>query len=161
MLKITTAKGGHLPIISVLANQIWRHTYQCILTQHQITFMLNDMYSLVSLQNQLAKKHIFKMLTFNNKPFGFASYSKINDLGVYKIQKLYVHQNYQGQGFGKSLLTAIECEVKKLGATAIHLNVSRENKALFFYQKMGYKILKQVDISYHIRASKPYVPIPH
>ncbi len=149
MLKITTATASQLPVISKLANQIWWHTYSSFISEQQINFMLNDMYSLTSLQKQLESNHIFKLAKYKSKYCGFACYSKFNDGKVYKIQKLYLHQNVQGLGLGKIFLTAIENELAVLGATQIQLNVNRENKAYYFYLKQGYQILKSVDIPYH------------
>ncbi len=161
MLKITTAAAIQLPVISKLANQIWWHTYSSFISEQQINFMLNDMYSLTSLQNQLAKKHIFKLANYQNKYCGFASYSKTNDVGVYKIHKLYLHQKTQGLGLGKIFLTSIENELVNLGATAVHLNVNRENKAQHFYLKQGYQILKTVNIPYHNFMLNDFVMCKH
>lgn len=149
MLNITTATASQLPIINKLANQIWWHTYSNFISVQQISFMLNDMYSPASLQKQLESNHIFKLAKYKSKYCGFASYSKFDDGDVYKIQKLYLHQNVQGLGLGKILLTSIENELAVLGATQIQLNVNRENKTYYFYLKMGYQILNSVDIPYH------------
>lgn len=149
MLKITTATASQLSIINKLANQIWWPTYSAYISEQQINFMLNDMYSLASLQNQLANNHIFKLAKYQNKICGFASYSPIDNFGIYKIHKLYLHQKIQGLGLGKIFLTAIENELLNLSATAVHLNVNRENKAQHFYLKHGYQILKTVNIPYH------------
>ena len=149
MLNITTATASQLPIINKLANQIWWHTYSNFISVQQISFMLNDMYIITSLQNQFENKHIFKLAKYKNKYCGFASYSKFDEGGVYTIQKLYLHQNVHGLGFGKIFLTEIENELAVLGATQIQLNVNRENKAYYFYLKMGYQILKLVDIPYY------------
>lgn len=149
MLKIVTATPIHLKIINKLANQIWWHTYGNFISEQQIAFMLNDMYSLSSLKSQMANNHIFKMAFYKNKYCGFASYSKTVKVGHYKIHKLYLNQNVQGLGLGKFFLLAIENELTALGAVEIKLNVNRENKAQFFYLKMGYKILQTINIPYH------------
>lgn len=107
------------------------------------------MYSVQSLHNQMEINHIFKIASFQKIYCGFASFSQIDDFGVYKIHKLYLLQKYQGLGLGKIFLTAIENELLNLGATTVHLNVNRENKAQYFYLKQGYQILKTVDIPYH------------
>lgn len=157
MIQITTASLSNVCVINRLAHQIWWHTYGDFISTEQITFMLNDMYSPASLQTQLQQGHRFKLISFENNFCGFASYCKTSKIGLFKIHKLYIHQNYQGLGLGKALIHSIENEVKALGATAIQLNVNRENKALHFYLNMGYKIFDSVNIAYHNFILNDYV----
>ena len=42
----------------------------------------------------------------------------------------------------------MENEVKKLGGENLTLNVNRGNKARYFYEKVGYQIIEEVDIPY-------------
>jgi diamine N-acetyltransferase len=157
MIQITTANLSDVCVINRLAHKIWWHTYGDFISTQQITFMLNEMYSEASLQNQLQQGHTFKLISFENNFCGFASYCKTSKIGLFKIAKLYIHQNYQGLGLGKALIYTIENEVKALGATAIQLNVNRENKAQYFYLKMGYKIFDSVNICYHNFILNDYV----
>lgn len=53
-----------------------------------------------------------------------------------QIRFMAVRESAQGQGFGQQIMTALECEAKKLGITEITLN-AREN-AEAFYQRLGY-----------------------
>lgn len=157
MIQITTANLSDVCVINRLAHKIWWHTYGDFISTQQITFMLNEMYSEASLQNQLQQGHTFKLISFENNFCGFASYCITSKIGLFKIAKLYIHQNYQGLGLGKALIYTIENEVKALGATAIQLNVNRENKAQYFYLKMGYKIFDSVNICYHNFILNDYV----
>jgi ribosomal protein S18 acetylase RimI-like enzyme len=45
------------------------------------------------------------------------------------------------------LLYHIIGEIKKTGATSLQLNVNRHNKALHFYEKQGFKIIRKEDIN--------------
>jgi GNAT superfamily N-acetyltransferase len=49
----------------------------------------------------------------------------------------------QGSGYGRTLLTAVEKEVRQLGATTLELNVNRYNPAIRFYERCGYSQYKQ------------------
>ena len=62
------------------------------------------------------------------------------------MNKIYVHPSQQGKNLGKKLLSYIVEEIKIAGANALQLNVNRHNKALHFYEKQGFKIIRQADI---------------
>ena len=44
------------------------------------------------------------------------------------------------------MLDHVIATVKNLGASALQLNVNRHNKALHFYEKQGFKIIRKEDI---------------
>jgi ribosomal protein S18 acetylase RimI-like enzyme len=130
-----------------LAHQIWWNTYQNILTQEQIEFMLDDMYSIGSLNAQLQKGISFLIAENGDQASGFASYSK-QDLS-FKIHKLYILPQQQGKGLGKLLLDFIKEEAKAQGITTLKLNVNRNNPAVSFYSNLGFKLVREIDIPYH------------
>lgn len=148
MIEIKTATISDIPVIHHLAHEIWWPTYKDVLSDEQITFMLDKMYAEDSLIKQFENGNTFLILYSNGSPKGFASFSKTDIDKIYKLQKIYVHPDQQGQGAGKKLIEFVENEVKKLGAENLILNVNRGNKARFFYEKVGYKIIEEVDISY-------------
>jgi len=53
----------------------------------------------------------------------------------------------QSQGVGKALVESVFEEIHELGGTELHLNVNRNNKALDFYRRMGFDILREEDIN--------------
>ncbi|WP_298391912.1 GNAT family N-acetyltransferase, partial [Hydrotalea sp.] len=46
---------------------------------------------------------------------------------------------------GKLLLQTVIDQAKGAGATSLILNVNRSNKAIAFYSKMGFQIVKEED----------------
>jgi ribosomal protein S18 acetylase RimI-like enzyme len=78
---------------------------------------------------------------------GFASYEiNCKDLPTTKIHKLYVLPQAQGKGVGKKLIDTI-CEIaRKNNNQTLSLNVYRENPAIDFYEKIGFKKVNEVDI---------------
>lgn len=83
----------------------------------------------------------------NAETVGFASYAHGNKTGMFKVHKLYVHPMLHGHGFGKKLLDRIIKDVKPKGATAITLNVNRNNRAVNFYEKYGFKKIGEEDVA--------------
>ncbi|WP_207515582.1 GNAT family N-acetyltransferase [Longitalea luteola] len=146
MINIGYATVDDLITIERLAREIWPVTYGEILSPEQLAYMLNLIYSNASLRNQLLElKHIFLMVESGGKPVGFASYSTIEP-GVSKLHKIYVHQDTQGQGIGKKLIDYIIEQLNPQAIHALRLNVNRYNKARFFYEKLGFTIIKEEDI---------------
>lgn len=148
MYQIQTATISDIPVIQQLTDEIWRPTYKDLLKPEQLEYMVELIYSTASLTSQMTEKqHTFLLLYDELRPIGFASYSATDETGVYKLQKIYVHGDYQGKGIGKLFLDNVIERVKALHATSLELNVKRDNKARFFYEKQGFTILKEEDIN--------------
>lgn len=147
MIEIKPANAEDLVIIHQLAHEIWPSAYLEILGQDQLDYMLDKIYSIPSLQHQATVlNHHFIILFENGVPAGFASYSPHEDNSVYHLNKIYVLPSCQGKNLGKELLKHVIIQVKKNGATSLQLNVNRYNKALHFYEKQGFKIIREEDI---------------
>jgi ribosomal protein S18 acetylase RimI-like enzyme len=147
MIEIKHAQINDLPIINQLAHEIWPYAYLEILGEAQLKYMLDKIYSLPSLEHQLAVlNHSFILATENNIPIGFASYSPHDDNAVYHLNKIYVLPDQQGKNIGKKMLDHIISAIKKSGASSLQLNVNRYNKALHFYEKQGFKVIRKEDI---------------
>lgn len=147
-MKIHFAKHTHIKEIAELANEIWNTAYSTILSKEQIQYMLNEMYSIESLEKQFYNQHIFKIVIVDNEIFGFGSYQQIAIDKTYKIHKLYVKKHSNYKSVGSTLLKNIENDISSLGGSEITLNVNRNNSAKIFYEKMGYQTTKSVDIPF-------------
>lgn len=134
-----------MPVIEQLAREIWPAAYKHSHTPEQLEYMLQLMYSQAALQQQLAGGHSFMLAQLDNKPVGFASYSLQDTPGVYKLHKLYVLTGIQGKGIGKSILDFVMQQLSALQATALRLNVNRQNKARLFYEKLGFSVIGEED----------------
>ena len=155
---IRKAESTDIPLISRLANEIWWPTYSGVLSDEQITFMLEKIYSVEALQSQIAEGITFLIVESDAVPVGFAAYS-LKERGnlVYKVEKLYVLPSEQGKGTGRKLIAEIAKIVKALGAKTLELNVNRGNKAFHFYKKLGFEVYKTVDIPYHDYVLNDYI----
>lgn len=148
-MKLIKAAGfNDLQIIHDLAHKIWPDAYRAILSPEQMKYMLHNIYSVTSLQNQLIElEHHFILVLDKNIPAGFASFSpKEKDSFVFRLHKIYVLPQQQGTGTGKLLLEHVINSVKQLGAISLELNVNRHNKARLFYEKYGFTIIGEEDI---------------
>ena len=148
MISIKSAAINDLEVIQELAYEIWPFAYGEILSAPQLKYMLEKFYSLSSLVDQATiLKHQFIMVLENEKPVGFASYSSHNDdQNIFHLNKIYVLPQQQGKNIGKKTLDYIITQIKNSGATSLQLNVNRNNNALHFYEKEGFKIIREEDI---------------
>ena len=143
---IRLAENKDLPTIQMLAKKIWPDTYGHILSAEQIEYMLELMYSHESLEQQKsASHHIFLILDFDSHPSGFASYSISAAEKKGKLHKIYIDQQLQGKGLGKSLLEEVIRRVRSAGCAILQLDVNRRNKARSFYEKHGFKVTAEKD----------------
>jgi ribosomal protein S18 acetylase RimI-like enzyme len=147
MITIREAGMESLDTIRQLAYEIWPVAYGKMLAVRQLEYMLDKFYSIVSLQNQLrGLKHQFVIVYENEAPVGFASFSAHNDSAIYHLNKIYVLPAQQGKNIGTQILDYIIDRIKTWGASFLQLNVNRHNKALHFYEKYGFKIIREEDI---------------
>jgi ribosomal protein S18 acetylase RimI-like enzyme len=135
--------------IRKIAFETWPVAYGEIVTQEQLDYMLEKIYNITSLQDQqenLGHRFILAV-DKSNAAIGFASFSSYeNQHNHHRLHKLYVLPNQQQKGTGRLMLETIYSEIRKNGEGSIELNVNRYNNALAFYQKLGYKILREEDI---------------
>ena len=142
MFEIKKATAGDIPLIRELTFRVWPQTYTSILTQEQIDYMLEMMYSESSLQKQITKDGCQFIIVYDEgNPVGFASYSE-EEPKRWKLNKIYILQNQQGRGTGKYVINYIIEEIIKHNANSLFLQVNQHNKAKSFYERLGFN---QVD----------------
>lgn len=141
-MKISIATKNQLEIVNQLAHDIWFIAYENIISDNQIKYMLNRMYSIESLEQQLDNNQVFLLVQEDDIFIGYASYEINSDLNQKtKIHKLYVLPQYQGKGIGNLLIDEISKKAKLKNQSALFLNVNKNNKAVHFYQKVGFSTL--------------------
>lgn len=132
-----------IPSIQSIAQITWVNTYT-FLSDEQMSYMLDWMYSTTSLQQQMQNGHQFYVAVVNNEIIGFASVSKEEE-SICKLNKLYVLPTTQKTGAGKALLQNVITFTKENKATELQLQVNRNNNAKDFYLKQGFTILYEAD----------------
>lgn len=129
-----------------LAYLTWPETFKEILTQDQLQYMLEWMYNLPTLRDQIGTGHEFYIVT-DNRDLGFVGIEFDHpEKGIAKIHKLYVLPGQQGKGLGFKLFEHIRKRAIKEGMKSIQLNVNRFNRAVDFYHHIGFKTIREEDI---------------
>ncbi|WP_026464049.1 GNAT family N-acetyltransferase [Adhaeribacter aquaticus] len=145
-IEVVPASPAQIPAIQQVIDVTWEPTYRSILSQEQIVFMYEEIYTAEALEKQMQEGQQFLILYENAIPFGFASYSAIQ-FNTYKLNKIYVRPEAQGKGYGQVLIKQVEKQVIEQGAQTLILNVNRFNSAKTFYEKLGFVVQKEEDIA--------------
>ncbi len=157
--EIRKASPEETGMIRGLAEIAFRETYRDILSAGQIDYMMEWMYSDESLRSQMEEKgNVFYILSVDGSDAGYISLerhkSPPSDLCggiVFNLQKLYVLPDYQGLGYGSTLLSFAEEQMRLWSGTAsrtfYELNVNRNNSAVSFYRRHGLSIVREGDFA--------------
>lgn len=148
MLEIIVASEEHLSEINHIAHETWPSTFGEILSPKQISYMLEWMYSIDSLKQQITEKgHVFLLAKDETGFLGYASY-ELHYQGLHKtkIHKIYLLPASQGKGVGAALIAQIGARATQQNDLSLLLNVNRYNKAVGFYEKVGFQIVGSEDI---------------
>ncbi|MFN0036255.1 MAG: N-acetyltransferase family protein [Saprospiraceae bacterium] len=136
------ATAADLPLIRQLADRIWWEHYPSIITEAQIAFMLELIYSEAALQRQMEEEgQEFWLPEKNGQALGFLAVSHKGE-GSYFLHKFYLDTRERGLGtIIFELLLA-----RYPGLQEMRLRVNRRNfKSVNFYFKVGFRIESCVD----------------
>jgi ribosomal protein S18 acetylase RimI-like enzyme len=142
MIHIENNQDQQFIDIRAIANEVWPVAYGTILSEAQLEYMMEMMYSVSSLQNQAnEKKHRFILAKEEETVLGFAAFEfNYGKKPKTKIHKIYILTAAQGKGIGKELIDFIASEAKQRHQKALILNVNKNNKAIRFYERIGFSI---------------------
>lgn len=138
-----------MPEVYQLLKTVFRPTYGAILTEEQMTWMLDNIFSEAALCRQQAEPNFQFILLYQDAVLSGFSAIECDYDGqklCCKMHKLYLSSNTQGLGLGRMLVTETEEQARVLGQQQLILNVNRYNKARHFYEKMGFEVLYEEDI---------------
>lgn len=138
-----------IALIQSLIQLIWKPTYQHILSEAQMDYMLKMMYSSEVLEEQFNNGHEFLLVYKDETPVGFAGYevNYADQEGLCKLHKIYLLPQTQGMNLGNRLFSEVKRLATEANQSRLILNVNRYNKAFTFYQKLGMKIAGEVDVA--------------
>ena len=146
-MKIRALNRNELMIVHEIAHLTWPDTFKEILSKDQIEYMLNWMYNLNLLENQVDQGHLFFVAEHEGKPAGFIGIEPNHpEKGITKIHKIYILPSMQGMGIGKKLIDHVIDLSVQSNISALLLNVNRFNNAVHFYKSQGFEILHEENI---------------
>lgn len=145
-LRIAPLAERDIDAVIELAGVIWRHHYPGIISMEQIDYMLAQRYTLAIIRTQMQSGSAWwDQALLDGRMIGYAQY-ELHGSSV-KLDKLYVHQDFQRSGYGSRMLAHVEDAARRRGADAVRLNVNKHNlKSIAAYRKNGYEVVETVVI---------------
>jgi ribosomal protein S18 acetylase RimI-like enzyme len=136
---IREADTNDCALIRDIASKIWAPTYGSILSDEQLDYMFEMMYSVDNILKQMTEEgHRYLLAFADGEPAGYLSIEKKSP-NVFIYQKIYALPELQGKGFGRYLFEQGIDYIRKIHPSAftIELYVNRENPAVGFYRHIG------------------------
>ena len=142
-MKIVLCKIEQLNVVIDLTKKIWPVAYGEILSKAQLDYMIDKFYNETALRELIQKGHVFYLAQDENEKYvGFVSYEINSEPNKTKIHKIYVLPETQGTGLGRQFFELVKEKAIENHQKAVFLNVNKYNKARFFYEKLGFTIVK-------------------
>ena len=141
-ISLRRATVADIPLIRQLADRIWWEHYPSIISEAQIAYMLDLMYSDAALQRQMEEEaQEIWLPEKNGQALGFVSVSQKGE-GDYFLHKFYL--DTRERGLGTIIFELILARYPDL--LSMRLRVNRRNfKSVNFYFKVGFRIEYCID----------------
>jgi diamine N-acetyltransferase len=142
-IHVRRATAADAVTIQAIANSTWPIAYASIISPEQISYMLERMYALEVLINEMTGKHMYLIAELEGHAIGFAGLEHgFRESRNTRLHKLYVLPEAQGSGAGRLLLNSATMAAMAHGDVAIDLTVNRLNPAKDIYLKWGFRIVR-------------------
>ena len=136
-----------LETVRRIADDVWPKTFAPILSPEQIVYMMKMMYAPEVMEKELKSGYHFRIVKVDGRPAGYTSWSPYTLPGTAKLHKVYLLQEFQGQGIGSAMLADAAEQALKAGFTRLRLNVNKHNdRARKAYLRNGFADVEAVKI---------------
>jgi diamine N-acetyltransferase len=137
ILTFRTATIEDIPLISQLAEKIWKEHYPDIISLAQIDFILRTRYSSKAIEQGMNGKEKYFLAYDGDEAVAYASIELMD--GNYYLHKFYNDVSKHRKGIGKRFFEYLLSQID--ASLPIKLQVNRKNfKAVNFYFKLGFVI---------------------
>ncbi|MTJ51777.1 GNAT family N-acetyltransferase [Anabaena sp. UHCC 0253] len=144
-ITITKLLNTDLEELRKISREIWYNHYSTIISNAQIEYMLDKMYGIGVIENEIYEQGIFyDQVLHNSELVGYLSYSSeiMNNMSYLKLHKCYLLTSLHGFGYGQMMLSHIYEKAKNMNLQQIILNVNKRNeKGIKAYSRFGFKII--------------------
>ena len=145
-IKFIKAIESDIPLIRTLAETIWWRHYPDMISDDQIAYMLDKMYSEASIREQMQSGQEYTLIYSDDVAVGYYALSE-KEAGHFFLHKLYIDTEKHRKGIGTAAFKNILKDCK--GYEEIALQVNRRNvKAVNFYFKHGFIIAYAKDFDF-------------
>lgn len=129
-----------LPVVRDLAHEIWREAYPGIITSEQIEYMLERMYALDEMRQEMVVRGVkYALIEDGETPCGYLAWESVPNDGSLFLHKLYVKTSLHGRGAGAEALRWLENQARQNKSPCLRLRVNRNNhRAIRAYLRAGF-----------------------
>lgn len=153
MIQIRYARPDDAPQLAWLAEKTFRDTFEAVNTPENMALHCQNSYSTAFQAAEIANPHLTTLLCeAAGKLIAFAQlrWKKappcVEATAPGEIQRLYLLQDWHGQGLAQTLMNSCLAEMQKQGRDVVWLGVWEQNpRAISFYKKFGF-----VEVGEHI-----------
>lgn len=133
---------GDVETVAALAREIWRAHYPGIISVAQIEYMLAARYEPQVIRAELARPDVWwYKLVQEQRIVAYAALQPEPGGVALKIDKLYVHPQWQRCGCGSRLIAQAAATARVQGCSELVLAVNRNNApAIAAYRKYGFTV---------------------
>ncbi len=127
--------------LAELADRIWHAHYRDIIPPAQIEYMLRQRYRPDLVRQLMARGDQWLVARAGEALIGFAHGYPLSE-SDYKLDKLYVHPDWQRHGIGGRLIGELAARARAHGCNRLVLRVNRNNRsAIQAYLKYGFQVV--------------------
>lgn len=142
-VRLVTAGPAEAQEIESMAKKVWPAAYAGIISEAQIEFMLQWMYSPPTLVSEMTREGIrYFWISSNETKMGFiATGPSTETAAVCHLHKFYLLPCWQHRGIGRRAMEQLIKLLQSAGLDRIELRVNRNNdRAIAFYRKSGFEV---------------------
>lgn len=156
MIQIRYAKVEDASAWTDINLKTWRTTYYKIFDEEVFLAREKDRSAKIErlINNISNKTNYHAVATYNDEVIGFMCYGKtrphknISDSEYAEIYAIYLLEQYQGQGIGRTMLEYATKDLSEVGFKKVIIWTLKENPNISFYKKMGGNKFDEKPISF-------------
>lgn len=146
-LNFRKAAVADIPQLIELAKEIWLPTFAIYFSEKELNSLFSGMYNSDKITSDLQNPQYAFYIVENSAQKSVGYFATTINSDYFKLDKIYVSPNLQGQGIGKWIFDEIVRQAGDHSLDSIQLNVNRRNApAIAFYKKLGFIITRSEDI---------------
>ena len=127
----------------------WQHAYAGMITQKQIDYMLAQRYNAPHLLTELSQPGLWwDQALVTGERVGFSSCYLTDTPGEIKLDKVYVHPDWQRAGVGGALIERVVGRGRAACCDTLVLAVNKQNvRAIAAYERKGFSVRESVCVN--------------
>ncbi len=146
-ITIRLLERKELELVRKVADQVWPVTFRPILSEEQVRYMMEMMYSQAVMEREYDAGISFYGVFDADACVGYISLGPCPSVeGAAKLHKCYLLTEYHGKGIGSMMLAKAKEIARSRGYGRLRLNVNRHNaRAIKAYVRNGFSTVETVD----------------